>query len=138
MTRNGAQIGAENAERLRAWLDRVGADLPRRPGGDVDMSAVADQAGLTSRQALYKNPECRRLLDEHRASHRPAEDVDRPPRDTAPSGTVDDEKRALERRCAELEKRVAGLMAEVADLRGRLKRREHVDNHLARTGRLAR
>lgn len=134
MTKNGAQIGAENAERLRIYLTRVGADLPRRPGGEPDMSAIADQAGLTSRQVLYKNPACRSLLDDHRSDHRIPKS--KPRQETHDS--VDDEKLLLERRCAELEKRVFGLMAEVANLRQRLKRRDNIADHLAHTGRLIR
>ena len=135
--KSGSQIGAENVERLRAYLDHVGAAIPRRAGGDPDITAIATGAGL-ARGVLYKNDACRKMLDTHLlamgldgpASHRPEH--------VTVSGTVDEEKRALQRRCKELEARVHGLLAEVADLRQQARRQGLIDDHLAATGRLVR
>lgn len=58
--KSGRQAGAENVERLRAYLGEV-ESLPAR-NGKANLTAIAAGAGL-DRQSLYKNPECSRLLD---------------------------------------------------------------------------
>jgi hypothetical protein len=136
--KNGSQIGAENVESLTRYLERVGAAVPRRPNGDADMSAIGEAAGLTSRQALYKNPVCKALIAEHLERNGLPGISQRTPTHVVTSGTADEDKRALERRCAELEKRNFGLMAEVAELRSRIRRQGSMDMHLAATGRIIR
>ena len=63
--KSGRQVGAENAERLRVYLDELkteGRRLPSR-GGKPDKSAIATAAGF-SRLTLYNNPEAISLLDD--------------------------------------------------------------------------
>jgi hypothetical protein len=62
---SGKQAGAENSQRLRAYLAALrsgGRRLPSR-GGKPDKSAIAVACGF-NRQTLYNNPEAISLLDE--------------------------------------------------------------------------
>ena len=62
-SKNGRQIGEENVERLRAYLDELkesGNRLPAR-NGQPDKSAIALACGF-NRQTLYNNPEAVALL----------------------------------------------------------------------------
>lgn len=135
--RSGRDVGDENHARLREWLTG-GPAIPRRPNGDVDVPAVADLAGLTSRQAIYKTARNRELLDEHlRRSGIPPIGT-RTSAAHAPAAPADDERRALRRRVDQLERELASARAETAELRRRMRRLEAVDAHLADTGRLVR
>lgn len=63
-TKNGRQVGAENVERLRAYLSELkaaGGHVPSRRG-QPDKSAIALACGF-NRQTLYNNPEAAALLD---------------------------------------------------------------------------
>lgn len=127
--RNGAEIGAENVAKLVAYLHSVEA-LPAR-NGQVNVTAVAVAAGL-DRQALYKNPECRRLLEETIAT-KGLRGLEEKPVQTSDEGQL-----RLERRIGELERANAALMAENGELRAKVRRFGHIEAHLIQTGRLVR
>lgn len=62
-SKNGRQVGAENAEKLRDYLSELkakGGRLPSR-GGKPDKSAISIACGF-NRQTLYNNPEAITLL----------------------------------------------------------------------------
>lgn len=64
-TKNGQQIGADNVERLRIYVNSLkesGARLPSR-NGKPDKSTIALAAGF-NRQTLYNNPEAITLLEQ--------------------------------------------------------------------------
>lgn len=64
LPKNGRQVGAENVERLRKYIDDLkskGLRLPSRKG-KPDKSAIAITAGF-NRLTLYNNPEAIALLD---------------------------------------------------------------------------
>lgn len=64
-SKSGQQVGAENAERLRAYVSELrkkGARIPAR-NGKPDKSAIAIACGF-NRQTLYNNPEAVALLKE--------------------------------------------------------------------------
>lgn len=127
--KSGAEIGAENVERLRRYLGGIDS-LPERDG-QPNITAIAVAAGV-DRQVLYKNPECRRLLEET-AAVKGLRGIEERPVQTMDEGRV-----RLERRVADLERAKAALMAENAELRAKLKRYGHIEAHLIETGRLAR
>jgi C4-dicarboxylate-specific signal transduction histidine kinase len=129
MTSSGSEIGIENVDKLRRYLDSVDA-LPAR-GGKLNVQAVAIAAGL-DRQALYKNPACRKLLEEA-VARKDLQGIEQ----RLPQAS-DDGKIRLERRIGELERTNAALMAEVDELRQRLRRFAHIEGHLVQSGRLAR
>lgn len=129
MAKSGADIGLENVDRLRRYLGDVDA-LPAR-GSKLNVQAVAIATGI-DRQALYKNLTCRKLLEEAVAT-KGLRGIDQRPMQSADEGRL-----RLERRVSELERTNAALMAEVAELRERLRRVSHIENHLVQTGRLAR
>jgi hypothetical protein len=63
--KSGQQIGAENAEKLRNYLEVLkskGVRLPSRDG-KVDKSAIAIACGF-NRQTLYNNPDAVALLEQ--------------------------------------------------------------------------
>lgn len=129
MGRSGAEVGRENVERLRSYLDGA-PELPIR-GGKLNVQAIADATGI-DRQALYRNANCRALIEA--AAARVGADA------VAKSGpaVLDPEHARLERRVSELERANASLRAEVTELRSRLRRLAHVEEHLTETGRLVR
>jgi hypothetical protein len=64
LSKNGRQVGAENVERLRAYLDELKASGNRLPTrkNQPDKSAIALACGF-NRQTLYNNPEAVALLE---------------------------------------------------------------------------
>lgn len=126
---SGAEVGAANVEKLRRYLASV-ASLPAR-GEQVHVSAIALAARI-DRQVLYKNLECRRLLEEAVAAKGLRGVEERPVQ------TMDEGRVRLERRVADLERANAALLAENAELRAKLRRYGHIEAHLIETGRLAR
>lgn len=109
--KSGAESGAENVAKLKAYLGGVDA-LPAR-NGKIAMTAIAEAAGV-DRQALYRNPEAARLLEEA-AAEKGLKGIE--PRDDAEDG----KSVVLERRITSLEQRNAALFAENAELRRQLK-----------------
>lgn len=130
MTRSGADIGAENVERLRSYLaglEVTGTPLPMR-NGRPNMSAIALACGF-DRQVLYKNPAAVALIDDV---------VSRAPVSSAPGADDPDEKPKSDRRDSrvmQLEQQLAAARAENAGLRERLRRLQHIEDHVAETGR---
>ncbi|RIY03768.1 hypothetical protein D3218_03260 [Aureimonas flava] len=114
---------------MRSYLDGA-PELPVR-GGKLHVQAIADAAGI-DRQTLYKNASCRALIEA--AAARVGADA------VAKGGpaALDPEHARLERRVSELERANAALRVEVTELRSRLRRLAHVEEHLTETGRLVR
>lgn len=117
--KSGREVGAENVERLRAYLANV-ETLPSR-AGKANLSAIAVGAGL-DRQVLYKNPECSRLLDQAL--------VEKGLEGVQARGEDDPDKLRLERRIMSLEQSKEALLAEVYDLRRKLLLLRHVEEML--------
>jgi len=114
--RSGQEIGQEYVAKLTKYLDGI-TGLPAR-GGKVNATAVAEASGVP-RQSLYKNDDCRALLDEA----------------VKAKGLVGIEERAnddigkvkLERRIMNLEQSNASLVAENYELRRQLKKLKHIE-----------
>ena len=114
--RSGQQIGREYVESLQNYLDRV-ESLPAR-NGKVNLTALAEATGVP-RQSLYKNDDCKALID----------------RAVEAKGLVgieqrrqgDPEKVQLERKLMVLEQKNAALVGEVHELRRQLKRYKAVE-----------
>ena len=126
--KSSQQVSLETVESLSAYLAslrREGKGLPGR-SGKVSVSAIALAAGV-DRQALYKNPNCRALL-EQAAQEMGLAGIE--PRDVATP--KDDGK---DQRIQALEARVAALTAEVHGLRRQLAQFGHIEAHLTATGR---
>ncbi len=128
-SKSGPEIAADHVRALQRYLETV-ESLPAR-GGKLNVSAVAAACGF-DRGVLYTNPECNRLLKsvlEAKSLGGLSE------RDDEQS---DDRRRILEHRVNQLEQRNAALMAENEDLRAKLRKFEHIENHVVATGRLPR
>jgi Family of unknown function (DUF6262) len=124
---SGAAAGAENAARVRTYLENleaVGRGLPERDG-KPNMSAIALAAGV-DRQVLYKNPAARVAVEEA-ATRLGLEAFE--PRATQPVRDLRDQ------RILKLEQENASLKAENSELRRRLRQLEHMESHMAETGR---
>lgn len=114
--KSGQQIGQEYVDKLTKYLDGI-AELPAR-NGKVNMTAIAEVSGVP-RQSLYKNDDCRILLDAAIKS----------------KGLVgievrsegDGEKVRQERRIMSLEQSNAALVAENYELRRQLKKFRHIE-----------
>ncbi len=127
MSKNGQQLGAENAGVLERYLEALKTDgngLPSR-NGKVSINAVALVTGVAA-QNLYKNPRCRELLE------RAAQELGLAPIGREEGKAKDDPR---DRRIQSLEARIASLQAEVEDLRQRLRRFAHIEQHMVETGR---
>lgn len=115
-SRGGQEIGQEYVDKLRHYLDSVNT-LPAR-NGKINMSAIAETSGVP-RQSLYKNVNCRQMLEEATANKGLLGIEDR---------AVDDSgKVRLERRITVLEQSNASLVAENYELRRQLKKLRHVE-----------
>jgi hypothetical protein len=136
--RSGPQKGAENAERLRAYLAGLGGEgraLPER-GGKVNVSAIAMACGF-DRNVLYTNPAARALL-EGALSTLGLEGPGRAREAPAPAAGPDPRDRRinqLEQANASLKAENGALRAERNNLRERLRRLEHIEAHMVETGR---
>jgi cell division protein FtsB len=122
------EVGQESFAALDAYIQGLKAEgkgLPARDG-KVSKSAVALAAGL-DRQSLYKNPNCRAMLE---AAAQEMGLVGIEARDVPL--TKDDGK---DQRIQTLEARVAALTAEVHGLRRQLTQFGHIEAHLTATGR---
>lgn len=114
--RSGQQIGQEYVDKFRQFLDSIEA-LPAR-NGKVNMTALAEASGVP-RQSLYKNDECRDLLNEA-VSVKGLVGIEE--RNDYDIGSV-----KLERRIMSLEQTNASLVAEIFELRRQLKKLRHID-----------
>lgn len=127
---SGAEAGAENVRRLEEYLEALAAEgrpLPWR-NGKPNHSAIALACGF-DRQVLYKNPGAKRLLVEAVAEL----GLDGPePIETTTEIPKGDRR---DRRIQKLEQENAALRAELTELRERTRRLQHVETHMAETGR---
>ncbi|MDT7953871.1 MAG: DUF6262 family protein [Acetobacteraceae bacterium] len=137
-SRSGPQKGADNVERLRAYLAGLGGEgraLPER-GGKVNVSAVALACGF-DRNVLYTNPAAKALLEGALSTlglAGPERAEAAPP---AASGPDPRDRRInqLEQANASLKAENGALRAERNGLRERLRRLEHIEAHMVETGR---
>lgn len=116
MSKSGQQIGQEYVEKLKKYLDSIPA-LPAR-NGKMNTTAIAEASGVP-RQSLYKNVDCRNMLDEVAATKGLGGIEGR--------GDDDGEKVRLERRIMSLEQSNASLLAETYELRRQLKKYRHIE-----------
>lgn len=125
---SGKQIGAEYVKLLSNYLDALRAEskgLPSRKG-KVSTSAIALASGVDV-QSLYKNPQCRAML-EAAASEMGLAGIE--VRDVAvPKEDGKDQRIQI------LEAQVASLTAEVHGLRRQLAQFGHIEAHMVATGR---
>lgn len=127
--KSNREVGAENLETLRRWLERA-EGIPERHGS-ANISAIAVAAGL-DRQVLYR-PAAREMIAKAVAE----KGLGMPDQERADGAEGEDLARA-NRRIHELEQQLAAAKAELHDLRRRLRRYEHLEIHLAETGMLPR
>lgn len=123
--KSGPLAGAENVEKLRAYLDEMrtkGVPLPMR-GGEINRSAIALACGF-NRQVLYVNEGAKALLDEAVAGAGLGEGLEQTGGDDDKPVTRSDKR---DRRIHQLEQANAALRAENHGLRERLRRLEHVE-----------
>jgi hypothetical protein len=114
------EIGAANVRKLASYLTSIEA-LPARCG-KTNMTAIALASGV-DRQALYKNPECRNILQEAAKTKGLIGIV--------AVAAYDPERVALERKISELQNKNDALYAEVHDLRRQLKKYKHIEEMYA-------
>ena len=123
------QLIAKEAEAaLQAYirdLKAEGRGLPAR-SGKVSASAVALACGL-DRQSLYKNINCRAMLETA------AQELGITPMESREASPTKDD--AKDRRIQVLEARNAALQAEVEGLRQKLRHYTHIEAHMIETGR---
>jgi hypothetical protein len=120
MTKSGKDVGAENVERLKAYIDSIDS-LPAR-GDKVHVSAVAEAIGI-DRQTLYRNPVARQLLEDAVAKKGLRGIAVR--EDQSETAIV-----KLERKVHELEAKNSALFAENWELRRELAKLRHVETLL--------
>jgi hypothetical protein len=119
-------LGTENVVRLESYLNALaehGRRLPAK-GDKVNVSAVALACGF-DRAVLYQNPSAREILQkaavniglDGQAATREAVAVDR-----------------RDQRILKLEQENANLKAEIFDLRRMLRRLEHIEEIMVKTG----
>lgn len=127
-TKSNAELGAENLERLRAWLDA--AERVPELNGKANLSAIATGAGVR-RQVLYSKDGAALVTDAvgKKGLGMPAQQRT-PGADAVPAWAS--------QRIKQLEEQLAVAQAETRDLRGRLRRLEHLERHVEETGMLAR
>jgi len=115
--KSGQQIGQEYVDKLKRYLDSI-PSLPAR-SGKVNMTAIAEASGVP-RQSLYKNDDCRILLEDA-AKSKGLLGIEES------SSNENGEKVRLERRVTALEQSNASLVAENYELRRQLKKLKHVE-----------
>ncbi|WP_285610018.1 hypothetical protein [Geothrix edaphica] len=125
---NGKQIGDDYARTLARYLEALRAEgkgVPSRDG-KVSAKAVALASGVDL-QSIYKNIKCRAILEAA------AQELGLAPMGTREAGPTKDD--AKDRRIQTLETRNAALQAEVEGLRQKLRRYQHIEQHMVETGR---
>jgi hypothetical protein len=125
--KSNAQISAESLARLGAYLDAV-VCVPERHG-KANVSAIA-KAARVDRQVLYREDAKALVVAAVAAKGLEMPGQQRSAGATTPTWTT--------QRIKDLEERVAVVQAENRDLRDRLHRFTHIEQHLEETGRLAR
>lgn len=125
--KSNKQVGDENLARLAAWLDAAPA-IPDR-NGKANISAIALASGV-DRQVLYRPP-----AQELIATAVAAKGLGMPQQRAA----VGEELPPwAKQQIHQMEQRLATLYAELADLRKRIARYEHLERHMTQTGILPR
>ena len=114
--KSGQQIGQEYVDKLKRYLDSI-PSLPAR-SGKVNMTAIAEASGVP-RQSLYKNDDCRKMIEDA-AIQKGLGGIE-------VRGDDDGEKVRLERRIMSLEQSNASLLAETYELRRQLKKYRHIE-----------
>ena len=120
MSKSGREQGAENVAKLESYLSTVDS-IPER-NGKANMSAIAEACGF-DRQTLYKNPKAKQLLEEA-IKKKGLKGVEIQEDKTPP------EIAALERQISSLQQANSSLVAEVYELRSKLKRFNHIEDML--------
>lgn len=142
--RRGPKAGAESVARIQAWienLDSMGGRLPTQ-GRALHLSKICRTLGV-SRSTVHQNPAFRNVLVDYAARNGldlsqkgPSRTPE--PQEAKPDPETPDRRdrtiKALERRCAKLEKRQAELVAENVALRARLRRERVVEDDLVDLG----
>jgi transposase-like protein len=118
--KSGKEIGSENVEKLRAYIDSIDA-LPAR-NGKVHVTAIAEAVGI-DRQALYKNPAAKQLLEEAVAQKGLRGLSSREDQGDAQAAR-------LEQKITELEQKNSALQGENYELRRQLAKLRHVESLL--------
>lgn len=139
--KSGKQVGAENLERLRAYLDNLASEaraLPVHRNGQVNRSAIALACGF-DRQVLYKNEAAVGLLQ---AS---VEQLGLATPNASSDATVAAQQVAIDakaQRIQRLESRLVTREAEVGELRAQVTELERklasyraIEEHMVQTGR---
>jgi hypothetical protein len=126
--KSNRDIGAENLSKLQAWLDA--ADVIPERGGRANISAIAVAAGL-DRQVLYRD-EAKEAIREAVES----KGLGMPAQQRGPGGDI--VPVWATQRIKDLEEQLAVVKAEVRDLRERLLRYAHLEQHMTETGMLPR
>lgn len=126
MGQSGKAIGLKYLQALLEYLTNT-LTLPVNPDGTLNMSKIAEEAGVP-RQSLYKNPRIKAVLEDTRHSrgipNRPISSAasQKPPVDSnklTATGSKAAERR-MERRINQLEQQNSVLVAENAELRKKL------------------
>jgi hypothetical protein len=143
-SRSGQQIGQENTDRLKAYLDALrlaGLSLPLRKGRP-NLSAIAAACGF-DRQVLYHNPGAATLLSaatQHWQAHNTPSSLEC--RGQSLEERLTDRLQARERRIAEVEGQLLAARAENEELRKQVSQLEernarlrHFEAHALETGR---
>ena len=148
---SGQQIAANNLQRFHEWIDERKAandwqDYVRQ--GKLNRSEIAKECGFAL-SVVRQNPAVKSGLETLEAKllaagvlphERNSPCASSEPRPNATSQAVDKRilagKAKAEQRVKQLEEQNAALMAEVRDLRDKIKTYCHLDEHLCSTGRL--
>ena len=126
--KSNRDIGAQNLAKLQAWLDAADVIPERR--GSANISAIAVAAEV-DRQVLYRD-EARAMIEaavKGKGLGMPKQQRG-PGGDTVPTWATE--------RIKHLEEQLALAKAEARDLRERLRRYEHLEQHMTETGMLPR
>jgi hypothetical protein len=115
------KIGEENAEKLRKYLDSV-KELPVWQG-EINLTAIAREAGLKDRQPLYDNEKCVELLEQAKET--------KGRRHIEVSTEHDPDRVRLERENKDLREKNESLYAEVHELRREIVKFKHIEEMLA-------
>lgn len=148
---SGREMAANNLQRFKAWIserDAAGdwADYVR--GDKLNRSEIAVECGF-SLSVVRQNPAVKETL-EALEKHLRAKGILTPTKGTQNTSNIVSEnstslavdrrimasKAKADARVKTLEEQNAALRAEVQDLREKLKRYKHLDDHLCKTGRL--
>ena len=149
--RSGAHIGAANLQQFLDWMnERYAAgdwDNYLR-GAKLNKTEIAAECGFarsvfaqnpaikTAVQGLEKELQGKGILDAIKASQNASDGITEDATNESLNQRAMAAKSKAEARVKALEEQNASLKAEVASLRERLRRFEHLDDHLSRTGRL--